>query len=371
MKILSAELIGWRNYEHQLFVFDGSPTIFVGSNGQGKTNFVEALVYAALGRSHRTPTDAVLVRQGSDEAVIRIAVTHNQRTLTVDLKVAASGSNVIRVNGSPSSRRDLARLLPLVLFAPEDMDLVRGEPDHRRSFMNDILSESSSITAGDINDYERVLRQRNMLLKSLRANPRAERGSLDTWTDSLVEYASRIMVARRRLVGELGTGVANHYRAIASSDDVAELSLLESIGPDVPDENITRRLSEKFASQQRDEIERGMTLAGPHRDDLVITLNSLPARSHSSQGEAWSAALALRLSQVDYLRRTSVAGDPVVVLDDVFSELDAGRRSRLGDHLVGIEHVIITAADVSTIPASLAGTQHFVANGHIDAETSG
>jgi DNA replication and repair protein RecF len=251
------------------------------------------------------------------------------------------------------------------------MDLIRGEPEHRRSFMNDILRESSSITAGDISDYERVLRQRNMLLKSLRINPRAERESLDTWTDSLTDYASRIMLARRRLIAELGTGVAAHYRAIASSEDAAALSLSESIGSDIPDVDVRRRLSEKFASRQRDEIERGMTLAGPHRDDLVITLNALPARSHSSQGEAWSAALALRLSQVDYLRRTSVAGDPVVVLDDVFSELDAGRRSRLGDHLVGIEHVIITAADVSTIPATLAGTQHFVANGHIDAETSG
>jgi len=371
MKILSAELIGWRNYKHQLFDFDGSPTIFVGPNGQGKTNFVEALVYAALGRSHRTTTDSVLVRQGADEAIIRMAVSHNERTLSIDLKVAASGSNVIRVNGSPSSRRDLARMLPLVLFAPEDMDLVRGEPEHRRSFMNDILRESSSITAGDISDYERVLRQRNMLLKSLRINPRAERESLDTWTDSLADYASRIMLARRRLIAELGTGVAAHYRAIASSEDAAALSLSESIGSDIPDVDVRRRLSEKFASRQRDEIERGMTLAGPHRDDLVITLNELPARSHSSQGEAWSAALALRLSQVDYLRRTSVAGDPVVVLDDVFSELDAGRRSRLGDHLVGIEHVIITAADVSTIPATLAGTQHFVANGHIDAKTSG
>ena len=369
MRILSAELTGWRNYEHQVFVFDGSPTIFVGANGQGKTNFVEALVYAALGHSHRTANDAVLVRSGSDEAVIRFSVSYNERKLAVDMKVTASGSNVIRVNGSPSSRGDLTRLLPFVLFAPEDMDLIRGEPHHRRTFMNDILAESSSTIAGDIVDYERVLRQRNMLLKSLRANPRADVGTLDTWTDSLVDYAARIMVARRRLVADLGNDVATHYRAIASSDDVATLTLSESIESDTADVDIAKRLTEKFASNRIDEIDRGMTLAGPHRDDLVITLNSLPARTHSSQGEAWSAALALRLSQVDRVRRTSVAGDPVVVLDDVFSELDAGRRNRLGEHLVGIEHVIITAADVSTIPDNLAGSQHFVTNGRIDAET--
>jgi DNA replication and repair protein RecF len=367
MKILSAELIGWRNYENQRFVFDGSPTLFVGPNGQGKTNFVEALVYAALGRSHRTSNDAVLVRTGSSEAIVRIAVSHNGRTLSADVKVAASGSNTIRVNGAPSSRRDLARLLPLVLFAPEDMDLVRGDPDSRRTYMNDILAESSSTAAGDIYDYDRTLRQRNTLLKSLRTNPRADSGTLDTWTTSLIDYASRMMKARRRLVAELGGGVAEHYRAIASSNDEATLSLSESIDSSTADEDITARLTEKFASNRLEEIDRGVTLAGPHRDDLVITLNSLPARTHSSQGEAWSAALALRLSQVDLLKRTSAAGDPVVVLDDVFSELDPGRRTRLGEHLVGIEHVIITAADVSTIPDTLAGTQHFVANGQIDA----
>jgi len=164
--------------------------------------------------------------------------------------------------------------------------------------------------------------------------------------------------------------VAQHYRAIASSDDTAELSLSESIDSTTTDDEISTRLAEKFAANRVEEIDRGMTLAGPHRDDLVFTLNSLPARTHSSQGEAWSAALALRLSQVDLVRRTSIAGDPVVVLDDVFSELDAGRRDRLGEHLVGIEHVIITAADVSTIPDTLAGTQYFVANGHIDVETT-
>jgi DNA replication and repair protein RecF len=368
MRILSAELISWRNYEQQRFAFDGSPTIFVGPNGQGKTNFVEALVYAALGHSHRTANDAVVVRNGSTESIIRIAVSHNERKLSVDLRVTASGSNAIRVNGSSSSRRDLTRLLPLVLFAPEDMDLIRGEPEHRRTFMNDILAESSATTAGDISDYDRVLRQRNMLLKSLRVNPRADSGTLDTWTNSLIDYAARIMIARRRLVADLTGDVARHYRAIASSNDSAVLSLSESLESPTNDDDVAARLTEKFAAIRLDEIDRGMTLAGPHRDDLVISLNSLPARTHSSQGEAWSAALALRLAQVDLLRRTSVAGDPVVILDDVFSELDAGRRSRLGEHLVGIEHVIITAADVSTIPDTLAGTQHIVTNGHIDAE---
>lgn len=371
MKILSAELIGWRNYEHQSFVFDGSPTVFVGPNGQGKTNFIEALVYAAQGHSHRTANDAVVVQVGGREAVIRIAVAHGGRKMAIDVRVTTAGSNTIRVNGTSSARRDLARMLPLVLFAPEDLDLVRGEPEHRRRFMDQIIAESSAMSAGDISDYERVLRQRNVLLKSLRTNPRGAGETLDTWTDSLIDYASRIMRARRNLVSQLNEHVAAHYRAIASSDDAVELALSESVDSATADNDIASQLARGFVKQRTREIERGMTLIGPHRDDLGIALNSLPARTHSSQGEAWSVALALRLAQVDLLRQTSVAGDPVVVLDDVFSELDFERRQRLGEHLAGIEHVIITAADASTIPDTLAGKQHLVKNGHIDAETCG
>ncbi len=367
MKIISAELIGWRNYDHQVFEFDGSPTILVGSNGQGKTNFVEALIYAALGHSHRTASDATLVKSGAAEAIIRVSVQHNERRLAVDLRVTGSGSNTVRVNGTVTKRRELARLLPLVLFAPEDMDLVRGEPDHRRTFLNDLLAESSPTLAGDLADYDRVLRQRNTLLKSLRSTPSAPRGTLDTWTDSLVGLATRIMIARRHLVEELTPRFADHYRAIASTNDSASLALVESVPDGTMDADIPAALTAMFHDKQREELERGSTLVGPHRDDLAIVLNDLPARSHSSQGEAWSCALALRLAQVDIVRRGSIAGDPVVVLDDVFSELDAGRRQRLGEHLAGIEHLIITAADTATIPSSLTGRQHLVSEGRIDA----
>jgi DNA replication and repair protein RecF len=367
MRIISAELIGWRNYVHQTFEFDDSPTIFLGSNGQGKTNFVEALVYAALGHSHRTSSDSVLVASGSPEAIIRLSVRHNDRTLAVDLRIASSGANTVRINGTVMKRRDVARLLPLVLFAPEDMDLVRGEPDCRRTFLNDIVSEASASAAGDLADYERVVRQRNTLLKSLRSNPRADLGTLETWTDSVIELATRIMVARRKLVEELDPLVAQHYSAIATSTDVASLSLSESIDAATPDGDIATALRDRFIATRKEELDRGSTLTGPHRDDLLISLNGMPARTHSSQGEAWSCALSLRLANVDLIRRNSVAGDPVVILDDVFSELDAGRRDRLGKHLVGIEHVIITAADLTTIPESLAGTLHRVLNGQIDA----
>lgn len=366
MKIISAELIGWRNYEAQSFHFDGSPTILIGRNGQGKTNFVEALIYAALGHSHRTASDNVLVRHGAPEAIIRISVEHNGRTLRVDLRVTGSGSNTVRINGTVTKRKELARLLPLVLFAPEDMDLIRGEPEQRRTFLNDIICESSPSLAGDLVDYDRVLRQRNTLLKSLRANPHAPQGTLDTWTETLIDLAVRIMVARRRLVAELSPLMARHYAAVTSSAETTSLTLSESIDSGVSDQDIGNALRDAFHAKHRDERERGTTLVGPHRDDLTIVLNELPARTHSSQGEAWSCAIALRLAQVDLVRRNSIAGDPVVILDDVFSELDAGRRDRLGQHLAGIEHLIITAADESTIPDTLVGHHHTVREGRID-----
>ena len=366
MKIISAELIGWRNYEHQSLEFQSSPTILVGPNGQGKTNFIEALVYSALGHSHRTASDAILVKNGAPEAIIRMTVQHAARRLEVDLRVTGSGANTIRVNGAVTKRRDLARLLPLVLFAPEDMELVRGEPEHRRTFLNDLVAESSPALAGDIADYDRVLRQRNSLLKSLRATPTAPSGTLNTWTDSLIALAARIMAARRHIVGELSPRLSAHYQAIASSSDVVSITMSESIPDNTAEPDIAEALHALFHVKQRDEVDRGSTLFGPHRDDMSIVLNDLPARTHSSQGEAWSCALSLRLAQVDFVRRDSIAGDPVVVLDDVFSELDAGRRVRLGEHLAGIEHLIITAADVATIPPSLVGRQHTVLGGRID-----
>ena len=365
MRIISAELIGWRNYEHQSLEFESSPTILVGPNGQGKTNFIEALVYSALGHSHRTASDAILVKSGASEAIIRMTVQHDTRRLAVDLRVTGSGANTIRVNGAVTKRRELARLLPLVLFAPEDMELVRGEPEHRRMFLNDLVAESSPALAGDIADYDRVLRQRNTLLKSLRATSSIPTGTLSTWTESLIGLATRIMVARRHIVDELSPRLSAHYGAIASSTDFATVTMSESIPNDTAEPDIAKALRTLFHVKQRDEIDRGSTLFGPHRDDMLIVLNDLPARTHSSQGEAWSCALSLRLAQVDIVRRDSIAGDPVVVLDDVFSELDAGRRVRLGEHLAGIEHLIITAADVATIPASLVGRQHTVVDGRI------
>ena len=365
MRIASIELSGWRNYSLQRLDMATSPTILVGENGQGKTNFVEAIVYAALGRSHRTWSDATLVRQGSDQAIIRMKALHGERALDVDIAIAASGSNTIRVNGNTTKRRDLARMLPLVIFAPEDMSIVRGEPDFRRTFVDDVLAETWNGAAHDQAEFERILKQRNTLLKSISSRG-AERATLDTWTESLIESANKIIIARRRAVEALAPRFEAHYLAIAGATNTAEMRLIETVGDDVSDREVISTLREKFHVKRAEEIERGTTLIGPHRDDLGLLLNGLNARTHSSQGEAWSTALSLRLAMVDVVTEHSLVGDPVVVLDDVFSELDEGRRNRLATHLRAIEHLIVTAADESTIPETMVGERHVVKGGAID-----
>ncbi|MEY4312936.1 MAG: replication and repair protein RecF, partial [Actinomycetota bacterium] len=218
MKIVTASLVGWRNYDQQSFDFSASPTVLLGPNGQGKTNFVEALVYVALGRSHRTALDSVVVGQGKDEAIVRLVVEHAGRQLSVDTRVTSSGGNAMRVNGVAAKRKDITRLLPLVLFAPEDLDIVRGDPEERRSFLGDIAVETSPTQVADLAEYDRILRQRNSLLRSIK-NSHGDTTTLDTWTESLVTVATRIMIARRQMVAELAPLVAAHYAAIASTAD--------------------------------------------------------------------------------------------------------------------------------------------------------
>lgn len=368
MRIASIDLASWRNYPTQRLDMATSPTILVGENGQGKTNFVEAIVYAALGRSHRTWADATLVQQGNDQAIIRMRATHGSRALDVDIAVAASGSNTVRVNGNVTKRRELARLLPLVIFAPEDMGLVRGEPEQRRAFIDDVVAETRNGAASEQSEFDRVLRQRNALLKSMNSKTGpTESTTLETWTDALIEASSRIIIARRHALQKLGARFSHHYSVIAGGNNTATITLVETVGDGVSDDAVREQLREKFHVKRHEELERGTTLVGPHRDDLYIELNGLAARTHSSQGEAWSAALSLRLAMVDVVRESSTVGDPVVILDDVFSELDEGRRARLAAHLTDIEHLIVTAADESTIPEAMTGERHIVRGGAIDA----
>jgi len=364
-------LADFRNYVTADVALVPGVNVVVGSNGQGKTNLVESLGYLSSLGSHRVSTDLALVRHGAQAAIVRALLAHNGREILVELQINSSGANRAQVSRAPAKTRELPRYFSSVLFAPEDLALVRGDPGGRRRFLDGLLILRNPRLAGVISDYDRALRQRNTLLKSARAQGLrgASLSTLDVWDERLIGLGSEIIAARLALVDALRPRVAAAYLAIAGSDHgpklASQLSILSS-HPDADDDAGTERtdealpmteLVERFGAVlgglRRRELERGLTLVGPHRDDLVLELNSLPAKGYASHGESWSFALALKLASAELLRAESSAGDPVLILDDVFAELDEPRRERLAAAIGDYEQVLITAAVENDIPAGL------------------
>jgi DNA replication and repair protein RecF len=347
--------------------------IFVGSNGQGKTNLVEALGYLSTLGSHRVSVDHAMIRQGQDSAIVRAKLEHDDRQVLAEVQLNRSSANRAQVNRSPIKTRELPRFFSSVLFAPEDLALVRGEPSGRRRFMDELLVQRSPRMSAVMTDYERVLKQRNTLLKSARASGVRENqlSTLEIWDERLISLGSEIIEARSALVAELQPEVARAYAAIAGEEHAASLSsylsiLSTSSDDDVLEESATQggkisaadaavNYKNALARLRRAELDRGLTLAGPHRDDLVLTLNGLPARGYASHGESWSFALSLKLASAEVLRRESLLGDPVLILDDVFAELDEKRRSRLANAVGDFQQVLITAAVLDDVPEALSG----------------
>jgi DNA replication and repair protein RecF len=369
-------LTDFRSYEVVDLTFDPGVTALVGPNGQGKTNLVEAVGYVASHGSHRVATDAPLVRSGAQRAVVRCAVARADRTTLVELEIVPGSSNRVRVNRSPLSRpREALGVLRTVLFAPEDLALVKGDPDGRRRFLDDLLVARAPRFAGVRGDYERVLRQRNALLKSAGSTIKAGRGdvrTLDVWDTHLATAGAELLAGRLRLVRELAPAVAVSYEAISDGQSDAGVGYRSTLGDDVTAdapadrELLQARLLEAMARSRAAELERGVSLVGPHRDDLVLTLGGFPARGYASHGESWSLALGLRLASYDVLRGDgSDEAEPVLILDDVFAELDVRRRTRLAKLVAGAEQVLVTAAVAQDVPEELDGARVDVMAGQV------
>ncbi|WP_108249243.1 DNA replication/repair protein RecF [Planctomonas deserti] len=395
MLVRQLALRDFRNYREADVSLEPGPNLFVGSNGQGKTNLVEALGYLSTLGSHRVSTDQALIRQDQPSAVIRARLQHEGREKLVEVELNRVGANRAQVNRSVVKTRELPRYFSSVLFAPEDLALVRGDPSGRRRFLDQLLVLRAPRLSGVLADYERVLKQRNSLLKSARATgaKAASLTTLDIWDERLVALGSEIIAARSRLLAELAPHVRSGYAAVAGADHgptlVASLSVL---GAD-PDEDeqqgmapadtmtpedltnpaaIATRYSAALQRLRRRELDRGITLAGPHRDDVVFALNGLPAKGYASHGESWSFALALKLASAEILRRESASGDPVLILDDVFAELDESRRIRLADAIADYEQVLITAAVYGDVPEGLrAHTVRIAAGSIVDEAADG
>ena len=382
MIVSHLNLTDFRNYESVDVAMVPGANVFVGSNGQGKTNLVESLGYLSSLGSHRVSVDHAMIRAGQNAAIVRARLEHAGRELLVEVQLNRSSANRAQVNRSVIKPRELPRYFSSVLFAPEDLALIRGEPSGRRRFLDQLLVARTPRLAGVQSDYERVLKQRNTLLKSARASGLrgANLSTLDIWDDRLVELGSELIDERVQLVARLHPLVVDSYRSIAGADHRPALSNRLSVlsaHPDADDsaddgfalpdgttkdaltrERITTLFREGLARVRRQELDRGLTLIGPHRDDLVFELNNLPAKGYASHGESWSYALSLKLSAAALLRIESPTGDPVVILDDVFAELDEARRERLAIAVADYQQVLITAAVFDDVPASL--TPHTV-----------
>jgi DNA replication and repair protein RecF len=370
----------FRSYATADVELDPGVTAFVGRNGQGKTNLVEAIDYLSRLSSHRVATDTPLVRSGCDQAIVRAAVVKDGRTAVLEVEINPGRANRARVNKSVLPRtRELVGLVRTVVFSPEDLALVKGDPSERRRFLDDLLVLRTPRLAGLRADYDRVLKQRNSLLKSMLAARRGRRddefaaSTLVVWDEQLAQHGAELLAARVSLVEDLRPYVGKAYEAVArgASREDAELDYRATVPLEA---DLAGSFRTELDERRKEELDRGLTLVGPHRDDLLLTLapagsadggvgEKLPVKGYASHGESWSFALALRLAAYDLLRADG--DDPILVLDDVFAELDSERRAQLADLVSGAEQVLVTAAVPADIPEALAGVRFVVADGEV------
>jgi DNA replication and repair protein RecF len=405
------QVADFRSWESARLDLRPGVTVLVGANGQGKTNLVEALAYLATLGSHRVATDAALVRRGAGSAVVRATVVNAGRQLLVELEINPGRANRARINRTPARRpRELLGILRAVLFAPEDLALVRGDPGERRRFLDELLVQRAPRLAALRADYDRVLKQRSALLKTSGAARRsggaADLRTLDVWDGHLARHGAELLAARLDLVADLAPHVSAGYAAVAPESEPAGLRYRSSLpsaqpaaqpptrpapvaaaepdgrptaGTDVPScagygraggpraevELLHQAMLDELGRARPAELERGVCLVGPHRDELDLMLGGEVARGFASHGESWSFALALRLASFELLRADGDGSDPVLILDDVFAELDVRRRARLAKLAGTAEQVLVTAAVAQDIPDELAGTRFEVHEGRL------
>ena len=363
MWVKELRLTDFRSYPSVLLELSEGITTFVGRNGQGKTNLVEAIGYAATLSSHRVSTDAPLVRTGADRAIIGLNVVLPDRECVIEIEINPGKANRARMNRAPATKaRDVLGIVQSVLFAPEDLALVKGDPAERRRFIDELLIQRAPRMAGVKADYERILKQRNALLKSAggarRSAPDHLTSTLDVWDEQAATTGAELTAARIALVAELSERVTHAYEDIAGSAAGATISYSSAIQENT--ESTSRDewrgwLLEAFRQKRREELDRGITLVGPQRDDLSMWVNSHPAKGFASHGESWSFALALRLASLAVLREDGV--EPILILDDVFAELDTQRRTHLIQQVLQSPQVLITAAVSEDIPSALGGNR--------------
>jgi DNA replication and repair protein RecF len=434
MRVEHLSLANFRNYATAELPLGEGPQLLIGRNGQGKTNVLEAISYFDSLSSHRTTSDQPLIRAQQQSGVVRMRVRVRDREVTLELEFTQGRPKRSQVNGNAVKPRELTQWFTCVVFAPEDLNIARGEPGNRRAFLDEAIVTRNPAMYGIYRDYERVLKQRNALLKSVRqgASKESVRSTLPLWNEQLAGYGSRIIAERRQLVTDLSPRLARAYQQLVENDHSPRLALEESVientwtpsvsretsssttttdswkldsehllsttgsesrssnpgiergapeggslesgseafepvgsDPSVSRETLLRDFSSALDRVVDAELDRGVTLVGPHRDDLQLNLNELPVKGYASHGETWSFVLSLRIAFANLLREEAYTGDPVILLDDVFAELDRRRRQRLMDAVGDYEQIIVTAAVPEDIPHSVSWNVAHIDNGVI------
>ncbi|GAB3655067.1 DNA replication/repair protein RecF [Actinocorallia lasiicapitis] len=369
MHVAHLSLADFRSYATAEVPMEPGVSAFVGLNGQGKTNLVEAVGYIATHGSHRVATDAPLIRQGAARAIVRAKVVRDVREAYIELEINPGRANRARLNrGSVPRPRDILGMLRTVLFAPEDLALVKGDPGERRRFLDELLTTRTPRFAGVRSDYDRVLKQRNALLKTAAQQRRAPSTdlltTLEVFDTHLAQVGAELLAARIALVDELAPLVAKAYAELAPSGGAALEYKCSREGELSTDRaQLVAFLLTGMEEARRQELARGTSVVGPHRDELLLKLGDFPARGYASHGESWSFALALRLAAYELLRADG--DDPVLILDDVFAELDSSRRRRLAEMVSPAEQVLITAAVPEDVPSELSGATYNVTSGEV------
>ena len=368
MHLTRLGLSDFRSYAELTIGLAPGVTTFCGLNGEGKTNLVEAIGYLATLGSHRVATDAPLIRRDADRAIVRAVVGSSRGEALLEIEINPGKANRVRLNRAPLPRpREILGILRTVLFAPEDLALVKGDPGERRRFLDDLLVTTAPRYSAVRADYERVVKQRTALLKSagakghLRGPAReAMAATLDTWDAQLAKAGAPLLAGRLKLTDALRPHVVAAYEAVSGGAKEAPTVSYRSSVP--TGEQLEEAILKAAAAVRASELDRGVCLVGPHRDELELAIGGLPARGYASHGESWSLALALRLASFALLREDE---DPVLILDDVFAELDAGRRDRLATLVAGADQVLITAAVAEDVPSILSGARFAVSSGAV------
>lgn len=372
MWVQALHLDSFRSYNEVLVEFVPGVNVLIGQNGQGKTNIVEAIYYLATLTSHRVANENPLVSAGKASAVIRARINEEDRAVAIDLEISPGKTNRAKINRSPLPRvRDILGIVRVIMFAPEDLALVKGDPSERRNFMDHTLIQRSPRFSGVKTDYEKVLRQRNALLKSFNRDNIAS--TLEVWDEQLTKLGAEITHTRIQFIRDLKPFIRDRYHSISGGEDAVSSSeitliyqskyLTEGDIEQLTQSDIHDRIREELATRKKDELIRGVTLVGPHRDELFIGLGELPLKGYASHGESWSAALALRVASADVLKADGI--EPILILDDVFAELDVMRRGTILELTKNAPQVFITAAVESDVPAELGGARFQVSLGTV------